>query len=563
MKQKSTANLVAFERGSEYFYRRAVINLVEGNIEDALRLIKHGLRGNKKIGEALLDASLIASQAGLTQQASAYITRALAEGCPDDKLLYALASVLSARGDAFASTNALNALYAMDTSGEFTLRTLDELSQYLRTGISGATPRMERAHIRLRRASDLVLKGQSEEAFREFEKCLKSAEKSPLANALYALALTKDASKKAKAVTHIEQALGHLHDDVPNGMRALCIAAQACINAGMNADDTYNMLRLLTPPEIHDEDALVYIQTLAVIGRADAVYAFARDKLSKNGFNPLLCHALSVSACALGMSRSEVMRGWRRILKADEHNLICREFIKAYDGGQLLCAPEDYEFRLTSEMCLSLLMRLNELLGKPEEEKRKSETRELLAALVFSTDRSLQSAALSVLGSIDTPEARQLTDMLIFRPELPQEARDCCIRMLAPERITAARKKYAVLVKANAPSPDVLIRSQSPWVKRLYMNALEYVAKSGEFHLHEALMQNMLRALSDRSLRKACLRDVAAAEAGLVYITLRNTGKHINKNRLLRDYEISARRLSRMLKLIRTRCSGTDRTESD
>lgn len=543
MNRRVKPDTVAFERGKDYYYERGVENRRSGNLQDALKLLKLATQKDPNDGKTLLEAALAAAQLNMPELSGRYLTRAMEAGCCETGLLYALAKRLKTLGRMEEAIAALNALRNLRTPDEYSSLGMEDLLDISRGSLQETNDRaLDQELSLLSRACGCMARGDEERGRKQLEECLQRAGDLPLIRAMYAYSIVENDPDRALELA--KAALAGSKKEPSSAVRVACVCSEILRLCGDDAGRS--ILTGIAFDDIRQDETEMYLQALAGLGEHEQIRTFCLTRLKGGEFDRTLLHALSVSACALQMDPEQRLTGWKRILEIDETDTVALMFTARADS--IIGTPEEYRCVLTQGMKLEVLYRCDRALqqGRLNGGRADEELLRILTDLAYSEDdENLQRAAVQIL-TVYTGK----TELLAVRPDIPETVRKEITDLLQPGRMEELKRKYPACVNALQPAPDFLLRTQSPWVKRLYLNALDYMAGRGELYGQDTLMKLLLQTISHRRTRQMCLSNTVSAEAALVYLCFEQMGEKIPKKEILWDYALRPRQLERMLRLI-------------
>lgn len=492
---------VPISQSGSYYRRRARVNRDQGRAYDAYKLILKALEQSPQDAGLLLDRAVLLSEMGLSEKSSADITSAMELGAPRDKLMYALYKNLLSR-QLYDEADAI--LDAQRSSSPYTGKMRDERNARAETGFLPTR--------RERRGMKLLLRDvpPGSETLRELSR------KSAYLSAMRSIALIgeRKTDEARKAALASRALLGKSREAEP-----VCACAQALALSGLaeEAEDVLGRLDARSVPVSMRDN---YIRALSFTGAHDKIYAYCACVASSGEFDPVILHALSISAIALGMDREKALFGFRRILECDEDNIVAGEFIAAYGKGQLRGEPDEYRCALTAQMLLDLNERLSAQAMHPETIDAAFSER----LCYFRGDERLQEVGVWLTALKRGGDARQLLSLLSLRPDIGEKARASAAAFSGGAAWCELSQRYAYIGHCRENYCQKAIKCGPVWIRRIYEDVCFLLDKRGQGSRRKLAAEILWRAVQKPELRRYMFCRMNASCAALWYLSQKPAG---------------------------------------
>ena len=542
MNKRIKPDTVPFDRGKAYYLDRGIQNRLQGNPRDALLLIKRAAAETPEDGNVLIEAALAAAELKMPELSSRCITRAMESGADENRVLHAFAENLFCRGRIDDALIAAEALYH---KGENEAGVLADLTlEKINAAMSRSQDReLARSMAGLAAACGHMSRGEHEVGRRELERCLETSGDLAIVRAMAALSMAEDDLQQAETLA--AEALKLCRRQTEYAVRVKCVCSQVFLIR--REEEARALLLSIRADEISADDRESYIQALASAGLHEQIRAYCKNVLSGGTFDRKLYHALSVSACALGLSDEEKRAGWEHILELDEEDHICLAFMPRRE--RITGTQEEYCCALTSDMQMEMMLQVLHAGGDADANPCGGEAEipdrqlPLLRGIALSeAEEHLRRGVISLLV-FACPEERHLA----IRPETPRDIRRDVQRTLIPELLAQTREKYPICEKALYGVPELLWRTQPAWLKRLCDGAMEYLSGYETPMLADTFLRLTGKIMQNAYARQLCRVNAIAAEAALVYLALKHSGIKPDTRALLMDYVIRPRQFKRLV----------------
>ena len=530
-------NEVPIKQSEKYYRQRVNMNLKQGRLIDALRLLGKLRQQKPDDAELMLEESVLLSRMKLVEKSSELISEAMLRQCDQPKLVHALFENLLARDMESKAAALIQNLPEGNVQAECTNRLVEYHLDREYERRHPALKRREAYALKLmKHGVDLISSGEAKRGKELVKRSLNLCEDSAYVTAMYAVTLA--GYQNPDAGEYAVSACQKLRQDSDFSVKVLCARALALCGYRNKATQ---LLRSMRVGSLLPRERTQLFCALSECGLHAEIYAYCAKELKAHRYEAGLMHALSVSAALSGLEESKVLYGWKKILEADEDNLICKVFIEAYEGNKLTGDAEEYLFDLTDDMLLSLYQRL----------RSKGATAKEAVRLCYTRDREqLQEAGTWLLLMLEQASARQLIEILSVRPDLSDGAREVCESFIAANGLSGITQHYPLLKIDSASSEPPLAVDSSIWLKHIYTNIVDLLVRYHRSGRLTALKRVFDRAVSNRSVRHEMLLRQNAAEAAVLLLTVKPNANKSYKRRLSRGYRIPVRQLDYMLRKI-------------
>lgn len=412
--------VVPFDRSAAYVHHRAMKNRRDNNPVDALELLRRAVENAPENVEYKLDLAEMYCEMGCHAQSNRLLLDLLAQENAPSECYYGLALNMLAMNDLEGAKRTLMRYRRSDPKGA---RSLDAggLAEELTFYTAMLRPASRKAYRAARiadQACDRMKREDFGEARRLFEKSLALDPARREMRALYALDL-KLAGEEASA---IEQAQRATEGEEPS-LRALCVAAQVYQMAGRADLARREILRAVAlRPEGLELRLLMY--ALGEMGMHQEVAECARMALREAPHDRKLLHTRAVALHYTGAPDAEVIKFWERILRIDPEDSIAAYFQSMATRGQLNEIRLNYIYQVPKDEMLRRFKSIADTLSSSMEELEQvwqsdANFRALLKWCATVESPQFRRAAVTVLSTLEDPEAESTLREILLRPDIP------------------------------------------------------------------------------------------------------------------------------------------------
>ena len=538
LKMKRKTETVPFDRDTDDLLSRAMENRRLGYHEDCLKLLRRAETSAVLRPEYLIEASAAASRLGMPEAAGEYLSRAMTAGCRDTAVLYAAAHRLLALGRREEAEGTMYMLSCSILQDEFTARAADELDNGFAVKEPNPPRREYRVSLMLERAEDCFARGEDGRGRECVRRAVAYDKSSPIANAM--LALTLADGDRERALKYAKRALTLCSVGDKKAGRILCICAEVFLRCDRK-DDARALLKKSDAMKADDYE--LYIRTLARAGMVETIYRFCSSALGRVGFHRELLHAKSLSAALLGMPKQQAEDGWLRILDAFSSDSCAKDYLRLYREGRLEYREEDFSYGVPPQITEADAELAGQYISGKCGKEARGEAMKTAVRFMNSGEGSREECACIMLMK-EKDEGEKLAEQFALRPDFTHRARYEALMELAARG--EKPESHELLVLACARSDLTVGMEQTPWVRRIYRNACDYLEELG-YNVNEAVLAGTVNvALSDRKLRAGMLSQSTAAEAALVCLYFKQVRAREARAMVLKDYKLRERQLDKL-----------------
>ncbi len=512
--------LVSFARSPAYVHHRAMMNRRDNNIVDALELLRRAVEESPDNREYRLDLAEMYCEMGCHGQSSRLLLDMLAENDGPSECYYGLALNQLGMNDISGARRLLQLYRSRDPEGahlDEVRQLADELDYYTEMN-HPASRRLHRASRISERACDALKADDAEKACRLFEKSLTLASEQYEMRALYAMALLLSGETEAARRQADRASSGY-----PPSVRALCVCAQVYALLGDIATSG-RMIARATEEHPVGQDLRLMIYAMGELNMHAQVAEYARLALQETPFDRDLLHIRAVALLHSGTPDAQVERFWARILRIDPEDSIARFYQEAAHKGTLSEYTVDYNYQVPREEFRERFAALVAQLSRGFEHvgtlwDSDPNFRQLVAWAVRAEDGRLNRAAVTMLTTVDSGEARSMLREIMFTAQAPVELKLHAALALRLQGKAAERlmPEQTGLAEGMLPDAEMMLSRLNVGERQLVRYTSEVL--QSEFGVSATapltLMWTAYRQL--RGTRADPLRCIAGASAALAY----------------------------------------------
>ena len=539
--------VVPIKRSSAYVHHRAMMNRRENNIVDALELLRRAVEESPQNRDYRLDLAELYCEIGCHEQSTRLLLDMLAEGDGPSECYYGLALNQLGMNDLHGARNSLRLYRRRDPVGahvEEVRRLAAELDFYSEMSRS-ASRKLDRAARVAQRACDAMRADDPEKACRLFAQSLELASEQYEMRALYAMALLMRGERDAAR----EQA-GRACEGYPPSVRALCVSAQVMALLG-EGDDARALIGRARAEKPEGQDLRMLICAMGEMGMDAEVADCARQALHETPFDRDMLHMRAVALSRTGVPDGRLARFWTRILRIDPEDSVAQYFQQAALNGRLRdCAP-GYAYQVPAEEFMRRLHALAEHLSKGFEYLQSQwrddpAFRQLMRWAIEAEDPRLSRAAMTVLATLDSGEARSMLRGLLFTTQVPEDLKAHAALALRLQGLGAdgLMPRSAGLEESFMPGAEALLERMPVGERQLVRYADEVLRR--EYDVSGLAKLTLLWAIYRRvrGTRTDPLLRIDAASAALAYNYMLLYGPKPDLGRLARAFGCAPRQLA-------------------
>lgn len=541
---KFNPKIVPFDRGADFVYQRAMKNRRDNNILEALDLMRKAVESSPENEAYKLELAELLSEAGCRERSNRLLLDMLSQGVKYDECLYALAINQLNDNNPESAKRLLD--MCMATEGEVKERAsaLTGEIEMFETLNRPATRAQERLIYLTNEACNRLRCDEYSGAHRLFERALAIDPTQRDVRALLAMTFMligkrDDAMREAQASVS------------PPGVtiRSLCVAAQVYYMAGESALAARAMERA-AEMDGDELESRMLIFTYYELGMYFEARELARKALRYEPYDRQLIHAAAVCAIKCGESLETAAKIWQRITRIDPADSIARYYSDAalaglLDENALNCeyqVPRDEQIARFKYIAGMLDGDIDKLSG---EWRRDARFRDALTWCLSSDNARFREASVTLLSSIDDPEAESLLREFMLRPGT---GFDMTLRAVAMYRMRGVDlKKIVPPYSENGglmPDAEMILARMSVFQRQIVRYADEVLRADYSINDIDRLALIWDMYLRQTPLRNNPLTNSQTAAAALAYCYLLLDGKPRDIDKLAQQFECSRRQLA-------------------
>ena len=544
---RDNPKVVSLRRNAAYLHHRAMLNRRDNRVVDALELMRRAVEASPDNREYRLDLAELLCEMGCHEQSSRLLLDMLSGGDAPSECYYGLALNQLGMNDLSGARQSLNTYRRRDPEGahsEEVGHLAMELELY-RTTNRPANRRLYRAMRVANRACDAMKADDADKACRLFEQTLNIASEQYEMRALYAMALVM-AGRQEEARREADRACG----GYPPSVRAMCVCAQVYALLGERTR-AMELMDAAAAERPEGADLRLMLYAAGEMKLYDRAAEYARRALLETPFDRELLHIRAVALKQSGAGDAEAMRCWERILRIDPEDTVASFYSEAAAQGKLDEIPLEYAYQVPAEEYLRRLKLLVDHLNEGFEHisvewERDPAFRRLVRWAVSAEDARLGRASMTVLATLESPEAVSVLREVMFAPNVSKELKLHAAVLLKiqgrvledvlPEPMSATG---STLVDAEA-----LMNALPVGDRQLVRYADEVLEREYEITSTPALTMMWSSYRRVRGTRGDPLKRVEAAAAALAYNYLMAAGKRVSISRIAHDFGCTPRQLT-------------------
>ena len=419
---RDNPKLVLFEKNAAYLHHRAMMNRRDNNAIDALELLRGAVEASPDNREYRLDLAELYCEMGCHGQSSRLLLDMLCGGDAPSECLYGLALNQLGMNDIEGAKRSLRQYRRRSPKGEHmeeVQRLTEELDMLDRMN-RPANRRLLRAMREAERACDAMKGDDPERAKRLFERTLERESEQYEMRALYAMVLMMLGDTDA-ARREADRALG----GYPPSVRALCVCAQVYCMLG-DQDGAVALMDRAAAEHPSGQELRLMIYAAGEIGLYDRAAEYARLAMQETPFDRELMHIRAVALKKSGEPDETAARCWARILRIDPDDTIADYYHEAAVSHALDDMRLEFGYQVPEQEYMRRLELLVRRLGMGFEHIRVSweedpEFRRLVRWAVDAEDMRLGRASMTVLATVEAPEALSVLREVMFAPDVPRD----------------------------------------------------------------------------------------------------------------------------------------------
>jgi tetratricopeptide (TPR) repeat protein len=407
--------IVPFDRGADFVHQRALKNRRDNNVIDALELMRKAVEVSPENEGYKMDLAELLTELGCLTQSNQVLLDMLTKGERKDECLYSLAINQLNMNNPDTAKKLLRLCIEDSTNGEIRdqARALSgeiEMYEALNRPLSR---RVERMLIISDMACDKLRREDYTGARLLFERAIRMDKSQRDVRALLAMTYML-IGQTDEAIQSAEEAIRE-----PGAtLRALCVSGQVFNMAGDEARAREALLRAMefAPDGLEMRMLIFSLFELKMYGEARDC---AAEALKDAPYDRLLLHVMAVTSIRAGESQEKAVRFWQRIARIDPEDTVAAYYCRAAEENKLDPEELSCEYQVPRAEMLERFKYVTDKLDGDiaqlgEDWKADAHFRAMLAWCLAASDRRFREAAVTLLSSIDDPQAEsQLREYML------------------------------------------------------------------------------------------------------------------------------------------------------
>lgn len=538
-------NVVPFERGADFIRQRALKNLRDNNILDALELMRKAVELSPENDDYQLELAQLLCDAGCPEPSVGILLELLERNVKADECLYGLAINLHNVNNMEAAQKLLwKCLHITDNSELRYAAAMHnnaiDTERYLNRA---STRKGERLQSMVDEACERMRGEDVPGAVHMFERVLEEDGRRCDVRALLAMAYMLQGRAEVSLAQAERAALDNNAD-----VRTLCVAAQVYNMAGKDAE-AHSLIQQAMSGEVYDRRMLIL--TMYEIGMYEQARAAAQDEISRVPCDKLLLHILAVIAIKMEGDTDEAVRCWKRILWVDPEDTIAEYYIDAAEGNTLNSDMLTCEYQVPRHEMLKRYIEITEKLSGDlftvgEHWKESERFRRLIGWCLNGGEFHFRDAAVMLLSSIDDDRAERMLRRYFTVSDCGYDIllRAAAMFRLRGQPINRIVPPYVAMEDGVIiPNGDDVLDAMSVGHRQLVRLASDVLSKNYDADAYDnlALMWDMYRAKRGTRMDPLMKTETAAAALAFCYLELKDMKPRMRI--LARQFGCSCRQL--------------------
>ena len=537
--------VVSLERSAAYLHHRAMMNRRDNRIVDAVELLRRAVEASPDNPEYQLDLAELYCEIGCHSQSARLLLDMLSRKDAPEECWYGLALNQLGMNDIHGARQSLD-LYRRRAPEGAHLEDVDQLSMeldlYAREN-RPASRRLYRAMCVANRGCEALKADMPAKACRLFEASLRMAGGQHEMRALYAMALMLCGERDAALREADAAAAGF-----PPSVRAMCVSAQV-FNLLGDRPRASKLMQSAAQEHPMGPELRMMLYSAGEMGMFDLAAEMARLGLQETPFDRELLHLRAVALMRDGAPEEEAARCWERILRLDPEDTVARYYADAAVRGALEADALPFAYQVPEGEYVRRMKLLANALSEGFDALRDrwredADFRGAVRWAVYTDEARLGRAAVTVLATLEDPEAASLLRELMMEPEVSRENK---LHALVVTRLEG--RPLSEILPADAQAGNALVDidrllADLPVGERQLVRFADEVL-SREYNLHAlpalALMWSSYRKL--RGMRGDPLKRMEASAGALAYNFLLANGQTPDVGALARHFGSDVRQL--------------------
>ena len=416
------SNIVPFERNADYIYNRAMKNLRDNNVVDAIELMRHAINKTPDNQKYKLDLAEMYSEIGYHEQSDRLLLDVAAKGDAPAECFYTLAVNRVNENDLAGAKRALES-YKIRTIGYEPMpqaELLDSELEFYGALDSGLDRKQRRAYRMAENACELLRREDMFGARRLFERSLNIMPLHSDTRALYAMVLML-CGEDDNARSEARKAIAGKDATI----RSMCVAANVLSNVGAY-DEAVGVIRKIIDIKPRNNELRMLIYAMCEMNMYTELMDSVRLALQETPYDKLLMHIMAVSVLKNGGSLEEASNFWLRILRIDSEDTVAGFFHDSAAAGILESDELNYEYQVPEKEREARLKYIVSKLGGGIENISKTWNEEprfrmMLQWALSTGETQFVYVAMAVYAAIDDENAVSLLREALYNSHIPSE----------------------------------------------------------------------------------------------------------------------------------------------
>ncbi|MBQ4088547.1 MAG: tetratricopeptide repeat protein [Clostridia bacterium] len=543
--------VVPFERGADFIHQRAMKNLRDNNIVDAIELMRKAVETSPDNDNYRLELAQLMCDAGCPLASNRLLLDMISRNVKTDECLYGLAINQLNMNNPVVARKLLRMCSEASTSDELSGQVeqlTGEMEMYDALN-RPATRRKERMYAMTDEACELMRREDIDGAIRLFERVLKMDNTQKDVHALLAMAYMMR-GRTDEAIEHAEFASAEICDDI----RALCVSAQVFGMAEMY-DRTAELLGKASNLDPDPMEKRMIVFSMFEAGMLADAKSAAKHALTETPCDKLLLHTLAAISAHMGEDKEVAAGYWKRILRIDPDDTVAAYYLKALQDDKLDMEELGCEYQVPRreliKRYLNIADKLNgDLFAVAAHWQEDEEFRRLIGWCLLSSEHRFRDAAVTLLASMDDEEARSQLREYLMRADSGFEAliRASALYRMRGEDIIHILPPHIDPEEGFVPDGDTILDNMGVGHRQLVRLAHEVLDRRYNVDAYNALaaMWDFYRA--QRGTRMDPLLRTETAAAALAYCYLQKTDMNPRVEKLAAQFDCGVRQLRFFIK---------------
>lgn len=543
--------IVPFERGADFIHQRAMKNLRDNNIVDAIELMRKAVETSPENDDYRLELAQLMCDAGCPLASNKLLLDMLVRNVKTDDCLYGHAINQLNMNNPDAARKLLKMCKEASSSDEL-IGQVEQLSGEMEMYEALNRPisrRKERVYAMTDEACELMRREDIDGAIRIFERVLDMDNTLKDVHALLAMAYMMR-GRIEEGIERAEFASAEVCDDI----RALCVSAQVFGMAEMD-EKAAELLVKASQLEPDPMEKRMLIFTMFEAGMYAEARIQAKLALMETPCDKLLLNAMAVISLNLGEGTEAATGYWRRILRIDPDDTVAAYFIKALEEGRINPDELTCEYQVPHGELIKRYMyiadKLNgDLWDVAVKWQNDEEFRRLISWSLMSAEQRFRDAAVTLLASIDDPEAESQLREYLMRVDsgLDSMVRAAALLRMRGGDIERILPPFVDPEDGFMPGGDQILDNMGIGHRQLVRLASDILERRYHADAYDtlAVMWDMYRSL--RGTRMDPMLRTETAAAALAYCWLAKNGRKPCAEKLAVQFGCGVRQLNFFVK---------------